>query len=406
MSVYLDRYAWPNTEFPDYRPPSDLEMIVVIPAFNERDINKAISSLDRCENNEKVLVIVLINEPEDTDENISITNEQTLQELEGSRFKIPILSKLLKLKPKKAGVGLARKIGMDEAFRIFNHLNKDGIIICFDADCTCNTNYFNEIKKFYSTTSNHLGLVHYEHDLGGENIEAIINYELFLRYYVNALRWASFSFAFQTLGSCITVRSKAYQKQGGMNTRKAGEDFYFIHKMTPLGKIGEINTTTIHPSDRVSERVPFGTGHAIQKYLNQTNENYDTYNPRTFTELKYVFSNIESLFHCSDSTSIGYTKGILHFLEDQEFEPALQKMKSQSPSFKIFKDRFNAWFDAFRVLKYVHFMRDNYYPNIDIVDAIGWINYQYLKIDHFDGSKEKKLLAMRLNDRNANYHIK
>lgn len=406
MSLYLERYAWPNVEFPDYKPSKELELIVVIPSFDEGDISRSLKSLDQCSDKENVLIIVIVNESEYEEESVSIRNKKTIQCLNDENFELPIVHKLIKLPEKKAGVGLARKIGMDEAVRIFESLKKDGIILCFDADCICETNYFNEIKKFFNNKSNNLGLVHYEHDLTGENIDAIINYELFLRYYVNALRWADFPFALQTLGSCIAVKSVAYQKQGGMNTRKAGEDFYFIHKMIPLGGIGEINSTSISPSDRISDRVPFGTGHAIQKYIDQTEAGYETYNPRIFSELKQFLSTIPFLFESSDNQPNGCSYPCVDFLNQHGFESALEKMKKQSPNIEVFRNRFFSWFDAFRVLKFVHFMRDHYYPNIDIVDAIGWVNHQYLKIKGFDGSKEVKLMDFRAADKTATFYIK
>ena len=35
-----------------------------------------------------------------------------------------------------------------------------------------------------------------------------------------------------TIGSAFAVRAEAYMKQGGMNRRQAGEDFYFLYKLT------------------------------------------------------------------------------------------------------------------------------------------------------------------------------
>lgn len=45
-----------------------------------------------------------------------------------------------------------------------------------------------------------------------------------------------------------------------MNQRKAGEDFYFLHKFSILDQLGEINVEIVLPLARSSDRVPFGTG--------------------------------------------------------------------------------------------------------------------------------------------------
>ena len=81
--------------------------------------------------------------------------------------------------------------------------------------------------------------IYFEHPLHGplepKVYEAIAAYELHLRYYVQALRYAAFPYAHHTIGSSMAVRADAYAKQGGMNKRQAGEDFYFLHKIIPLG---------------------------------------------------------------------------------------------------------------------------------------------------------------------------
>jgi len=42
-----------------------------------------------------------------------------------------------------------------------------------------------------------------------------------------------------------------------MNRKQAGEDFYFIQKLMPLGGYFALNSTAIYPSPRESSRVPF-----------------------------------------------------------------------------------------------------------------------------------------------------
>ncbi|MDV7389769.1 hypothetical protein RZS08_00385, partial [Arthrospira platensis SPKY1] len=68
---------------------------------------------------------------------------------EHSRLRFRILEELY-LPHKQAGVGLARKIGMDEAcFRLEKVGNPAGIIACFDADSRCDANYFVELEAFF-----------------------------------------------------------------------------------------------------------------------------------------------------------------------------------------------------------------------------------------------------------------
>jgi hypothetical protein len=144
------------------------------------------------------------------------------------------------------------------------------VIACFDADCTCDPNYLAATENFFQSQPSAPGAsIYFEHPLDGENREPIALYELHLRYYVEALRYAGFPHAYHTIGSSMAARADPYFKQGGMNKRKAGEDFYFLHKIIPLGGFGEINDTRVIPSPRASHRVPFGTGRAPAPLVGQ-----------------------------------------------------------------------------------------------------------------------------------------
>ena len=63
------------------------------------------------------------------------------------------------------------------------------------------------------------------------------------------------------------MRAWAYVKQGGMNRRQAGEDFYFLQKISWLGPMTELANVIVHPSPRLSDRVPFGTGRAVGGFV-------------------------------------------------------------------------------------------------------------------------------------------
>ncbi len=400
-NIYLQRYAYPSIGL-HQQIKNNPDIIVVIPAYAEQNIATALRSLHDCSKPiGEVSVIIVINEPDNAKESISTLNKRTFEEAEGITKTFEQFTINLKLPPKKAGVGLARKIGMDEAVRCFEENRKDGIIVCYDADCTCAPNYLQVIEDFFSNPEHKLGMVHYEHDLNGPNSEAIILYELFLRYYINALRIIQYPNALQTLGSCITVKSKAYQKQGGMNTRKAGEDFYFIHKMVPLGGLGEINNTTIFPSDRTSERVPFGTGFAINNYLKSPDQAYPSYSPKIFEDLKVINLNLEEIYYTRQLPK--YPESVARFYSEHHF--SIAELISQSGSFENFLSRYYSWWDGFRVLKFVHFCRDEFYPNEPLSNSMVWLD-QYLKTGLDSLSKIEQLRAMRTYDKMNPFYIK
>jgi len=360
-------------------PQQELSIIVVIPCFNETQLIKSLESLNNCDLPKGwVEIITVINNSEFSSNTIKETNAKTLKLAEqwatlNARNGISFyFINANNLPDKDAGVGLARKIGMDEAVIRFEQINKDGIIACFDADSTCATNYLVELEKHFQLFPKSPACsIHFEHPLQGnefsqENYQAIEAYELHLRVYKNALQFCGFPFAFHTIGSSMAVKSKAYQKQGGMNKRKAGEDFYFLQKMMTLGNFSELKTTVIYPSPRVSDRVPFGTGRAMQNYLSNEQKNYTTYSMESFLDLKQFVEQLDNLYN---NIILDLPLSVSEYLKIISFDENLQKIRQNSTSLTHFKQLFFNWFNAFKVLKFVHFARDNYFADVDVLVA-------------------------------------
>lgn len=112
-----------------------------------------------------------------------------------------------------------------------------------------------------------------------------------------------------------------------------------------MGNFTEINTTTVFPSPRISERVPFGTGRAMQQWTNSEDELLFTYNFTSFEELKIFFDNSELLF--SDD-EISLPKSVLAFLKENDFESNLKKIRANATNSKYFKELLFKWFNAFK----------------------------------------------------------
>ena len=373
MSVYLTRYAYPHQLI--INPPiADVGIIIVIPCFYEPDLIQSLKSLAQCELPPiGVEVLVIINHAENESDLIKAHNQHSFKaaKLWAEQNNTPELYfhiLQVTLPTKKAGVGLARKAGMDEAIRRFEASGiRDGIICCFDADSNCDTNYLQAVYEHFEKNPAAKGAsIYYEHDteIGDKTLShGITQYELHLRYYVNGLRFAGFPFAYQTVGSSMAVKAIIYQKQGGMNTRKAGEDFYFLNKIIPLGNFTEINTTTVRPSGRVSDRVPFGTGRFMSNYLESNTEVVETYDMQTFQDLKDCFGKVPALFRANsanmDSLLKEMPESIMDFIPLVEFKLAIEEIQRQSRTQDMFVHRFFLWFNAFKVLKFMHFARDN-----------------------------------------------
>jgi hypothetical protein len=354
-------------------PDADLGIVVVIPCFNEPDLVGSLESLWLCEGPESsVEVIVVVNSPAGCGEGIRSQNEATLKKAAEwvAQHRHPWLVfrtlECLELPAKQAGVGLARKIGMDEALLRLDEVGRtDGIIVGYDADCRCETNYLRALERHFQENPRSPGCsIHFEHPLSGplspQIYQAIAAYELHLRYYVQALRYAGFPHAHHTIGSCMAVRADAYRKQGGMNRRKAGEDFYFFHKIIPLGGFTDLTSTTVHPSPRPSERVPFGTGKAVCDVL--SGRPIKTYPLEAFLDLRQLVECVPEWYREEGNSDERVTLplAVRDFLAGQQFAAVVTEIRQNTSSEDAFRKRFFRWFDGFRAMKFVHHARDVY----------------------------------------------
>jgi hypothetical protein len=281
---------------------------------------------------------------------------------------------------KDAGVGLARKSGMDEALWRFNLINKPGgFIICFDADAICDANYLATIENHCKNYPSTKGCsVYFEHDIDNKfypeyQRNAIISYEIHLRYYKLALSYAGFPYSFHTVGSSMLVNALCYAQQGGMNKHKAGEDFYFLQKIIPLGEYYELNKTRILLSPRESDRVPFGTGAAMVKMMDSGVYNFETYNFQSFLDLKELFPLAGDIFRkeTEDVKDLirSLPEPLREFLMQHDFEMVVEELNQNSAGMDTFLKRFFQWWNAFRILKYLNYAHDGYYKKTDATIA-------------------------------------
>lgn len=364
--------------------------IVVIPCHNEPNILHTLQSLKNCtipENNTEVLIV--INHSEKASPDIKEKNQTTFEEVANwiaenntQKMKFFVIGPV-ELREKWAGVGLARKTGMDEAVARFNFLNnKRGIVISLDADTLVAENYLIEIEKHFKQNHTHVGATiafeHQKEGLSEKQLRGIELYEQYLKYYKDALSYTGYPFSMFTVGSAFAVTAEAYVKRGGMNRRQAGEDFYFLQNLVQLGTVGEITSTKVYPSARSSNRVPFGTGAAMQKWIDGTEDLTLTYNFQAFIELKEFFDIKEKLYKMTETEQrqiIGnLPTSISSFIAFDNFYTELADLNKNCSNLKIFQTRFFYQFNAFKVLKYLNFANEQYFKKAGLLEQIEALN--------------------------------
>lgn len=370
------------------RPAENLRFAVVIPAYCEPDITSTLNALWDCQRPQDAAeVIIVVNAAEDAGSAVINCNKSTIslirQWIAGHydpALRFYVIEKL-NMPARDAGVGLARKTGMDEALFRFNLINRArGFILSFDADSTCDSNYFTAIADMITRKPDTNGFtVYFEHPVSGGDFpekvyRGIIDYELHLRYVNQFLRFTGFPFAYHTVGSCFGVRADVYAGQGGMNKRKAGEDFYFLHKIIPLGHFVDICTTRVIPSPRESNRVPFGTGSAINKYLASADEELLTYSPECFLPLMAFFEKAGKFYNVGpeDIPPIldQLPESLRNYLIGLRATEAIMEINANCSSVNTFMNRFFRWFDAFRIVKYLNYASRGFYNQLPVKTAI------------------------------------
>ena len=408
---FKDRYLDAFTRYPQQTedaPTEDTKISVVIPCLNEPHILQTLKSLkDAQRAYGAVEVLIVVNHAANAPDEVKDYNASTFSYLKkwadtNSEEKLRFIPLWFgDLKPKLAGVGTARKVGMDEAvYRFFQINHSKGIIACLDADCEVSPNYLPAIERHFQENPNATGAaIAFEHPLDTSYQQAIIDFELYLRYYKNALHWAGFPYAHHTIGSTIAVPCDVYQRVGGMNKQKAGEDFYFIEKLIYQGHFTEIKGAMVYPSPRQSLRVPFGTGQAVSDYTAESLEALPVFHPRSFQDVKNFMEQIPLLYDQKSLSELNLPLSIATFLQGKNWEYYLKESLYYAQSRANFLKRFFHWFDAFKLLQFLHHARDCYHPNVPILKASKWLYKAYGYENPIPEEPRKMLMHWRLQDK-------
>ena len=345
--LYLARYAEPEAK----RGPSATRTyrhVLSIPAFDETgDFLQRVLPRGAAD----LLVILVANAPDHVKrEDAAFARTLDLLDLAGGldrarNVDVAIVDRVNTPVPRRAGVGLARKIGADIALRLIVERRIEiPVIFSTDADTALPPGYFEAAEGQAA------GWVYpFLHKSGDEDLARRgLMYELSLRYYVNRLEYAGSPYAFHTLGSCMAIDATSYAKVRGFPRRNAAEDFYLLNKLAKVGRIRRLRAPVIEIEARVSTRVPFGTGPALAKV------------PRDPTTMPgYAGATFEALkmFHESIAAGTTPSQPVPRLLDAIGYQP------------KRDQRAIHTWFDAFRTLKFVHAARDEF-PDPPLLETL------------------------------------
>ncbi len=279
---------------------------------------------------------------------------------------------------KKHAVGVARKIGADVALAL--QMQKKIVspwIHTSDADVIFPKDYFLRVRLLKPTSYAAL-LYPFSHQAVDSSLLLPMQlYETALYYYVAGLKWADSPYAFHSIGSTIVLNKEAYGKVRGYPARAAGEDFYLLNKLAKINKIKQLGGLPLSVQGRLSDRVPFGTGVALQKISNYQKplEEYLFYAPELFFCLRLFLDTLRRLDCVCDwpflskklhATSPTYGGFLINVLIKLGFPDFFAKATLQSSEVSILHRHVTIWLDGFRTLKCLHHLRDGYFPSINL----------------------------------------
>lgn len=388
---YLQRHIEPDLNDSSY-PTGYWQNVLVIPAYRESpEVLQRLANLPA--GTGRALVILVLNRPDsDSNHDANSTLRQACNELpaRSTAAEPPALRKLNRHTdlylhdldrlsgpiPATRGVGLARKIGCDLAFRwIMQGAIEGPWINSGDADAEFPPDYFLQLERLPAQTA--AAIYPFAH-LPGEDEDcnaATALYELRLHHYRLGLEYAASPYALHTLGSCLAMKADHYAQVRGFPRRAGGEDFYLLNKLAKVGPIERLSGNCIALQSRHSDRAPFGTGPAVAAISTDDNPLQQPlyYHPACFEALRCLLMAIPALQQNADHSTLkkqllgrglaaGLVDATIATADSLELERALRHCRRQGKTAEQYLRHFHQWFDAFRTLKFVHGIRDAGWP--------------------------------------------
>lgn len=376
--------------------------VVSIPLCRERAlIEGCVASLVAAANRYPAIVIFIINNRESAADEVKTDNHET------NAFLLAKMSSIVKISenisvgpvtehltmvlvdrmssgqelPENQGVGLARKIGCDlGSVLITETCCSDGFIRNTDGDARVGGDFFMPIDEGPAAA-----VFPFIHQPKKDGVDAVLQYEKYLYYYVRGLEYAGSSYAFHTIGSTIACSALSYISCRGFPKRDAGEDFYLLNKLAKDGPVVGLDREPVVLVSRESDRVPFGTGAACRRIegLVLSGGTYQVYHPDCFRLLK---SWLEAIALALDqkntevawagfsreaaNTYVRATPEVLASIDAAlQLEAGLTEVLKKSQRQEILRHHARIWFDGFRTMRFLNMVRDLCFGEVPVTDV-------------------------------------
>lgn len=388
LAQYLHRRALPGPWTIEGCPEGDFAAAVVIPALAEGEsLWATLVSLaeNPCEYLARTLILVVVNHSEKADASIRAANLDDLRRLRewpASPLRLVWVDAAgpgRELPAKSAGVGLARKLGFDLALTRLSTRSESPFLVSLDADTLVRPDYLSALFRHFADADTGGAVLPFAHQPGRDVAEerAIERYELYLRHYVLGLELAGSPYAFHAIGSAMACRADAYIKAGGMNRRRAGEDFYFLQQLAKTSGVAPVVGTLVRPSPRPSGRTPFGTGSSVARLLAGEALAVAFYQPRAFRVLGQWLALVADQGQSSGAVLLAMARQsseeLATYLEGLNFVSVWEALRRNHPRPEALQRAFHGWFDGLASLRLIHALcRERLSPEAALPELLAW----------------------------------
>lgn len=342
------------------------DIVVVIPCYDElRNLPVLWNSLLNTTpvGNGSVALLFVVNHPEDAPAERKAGSLKTVEWLkekgEERKMDIAVLdlfSNGCEVPAKHAGAGYPRKAGLDAATALTDPAKtENSLLVSLDADCEVSPDYL-RVLTVLAREGCPAAVLEYHHRTDHPaNAPAIQEYEAYLRSYTEGLKRAGSPYAYHFIGSTMVCSVATYVKAGGMNTRRAAEDFYFLEAIAKVTPIRTVEPALVFPSNRLSDRVIFGTGKAMTRRV-ESGERIAPYPPEAFEVLR-KFLEVYTRPHPDVPSLVAAVRSldpkVFDFLESYKFTRAMEQIHAASKTPKQLLRQKHLWFDALKTLRFV-----------------------------------------------------
>ena len=346
-------------------PTIKFNQVIVIPAYGEsKYLFDTLESINNATSLQTTLVIVVINNSSKEDELLKSDNDITLNNLKNQKYNfilgvIDASSFGYELPIKHAGVGLARKIGIDLALPFL--ISKNSLIFCLDSDTIVSKKYIDETSTYFSNNKVKAAVIGFKHQVASDSKleNAIRSYEHFLFTTANKLKNAGSPYGYVAMGSTMVCTVEAYCSIGGMPRKKATEDFYFLQELAKYSGVKSINTILVFPSPRPISRVYLGTGYRMKQVRNGFNINSIYYSDNAFNILSEWIKVASSAWQLNLSELFDRISTIdprlQKFIINEGIGDVWEKIQINTSSKQYFSNQFHRWFDGLKTIRFLKY---------------------------------------------------